>query len=487
MAAPSTMKKTPSKNTKTPAATPPAGAQPPSTSAEPSRAVFRQAVQLHEQGKLDEAALLYRKILLANPKDVSAWMNLGTLLRTQGHHEAALAATHRALELDPNNASVLTNYGNGLLALDRNDEALAAQERAVDISPDSFLIRSNYAIGLRESSRQADAVEQFDIACKMKPEDAQVKWERAITYLDLARFAEGWDAFEIRWQLNQLKKRDYTQPQWRGEDLTGKTIVIHEEQGFGDTMLSSRYIPLVKKRGARVILQCNKALHRLFSEIEGLDRVMEIGAVGEPYDYHVPMMSLPGLFKTDFSNIPPPAKFHVPAKNSDAVQHLLNLGNGRLKVGIVWSGSVTFARNAKRAVNAERFLPFANIPGVQLYSLQKGPPEVELHKCGGNGVVLELGPFLNDFSETAAAVSALDLVIMTDSSVAHLTGSLGKPVWNLLCYRPYWLYTNARPDCAWYPSMRYFKQQKPGDWDAVFARAYAELEKLAAEKASKKG
>lgn len=328
MAAPSTMKKTPSKNSKTPAATPPASAQ-------PSRAVFRQAVQLHEQGKLDEAALLYRKILLANPKDVSAWMNLGTLLRTQGHHEAALAATHRALELDPNNASVLTNYGNGLLALDRNDEALAAQQRAVDISPDSFLIRSNYAIGLRESSRQADAVEQFDIACKMKPEDAQVKWERAITYLDLARFAEGWDAFEIRWQLNQLKKRDYTQPQWRGEDLTGKTIVIHEEQGFGDTMLSSRYIPLVKKRGARVILQCNKALHRLFSEIEGLDRVMEIGAVGEHYDYHVPMMSLPGLFKTDFSNIPAPAKFHVPAKNSDAVQHLLNLGNERLKVGIV--------------------------------------------------------------------------------------------------------------------------------------------------------
>ena len=453
----------------------------------PARAVFRQAVALHEQGKLDEAAVLYRKLLLLNPKDAPCWLNLGTLLRAQEHFEAALSCTRRALELTPDSASVLTNLGNGLLAEDLNDEAIKAHEKAVQLSPDSFLIRSNYAIALRESSRQEDAIPQFDIACNMKPDDVQVKWERAITYLDIARFKEGWEAFGIRWKLGQLKQRDYTVPEWTGEDLKGKTIVLHEEQGFGDTMLASRYIPLVKARGAaRVLIQCNKGLHRLFANIDGLDRAMEFGSVGEDYHYHVPMMSLPGIFKTDFTNIPAPPKFTPAPELPPLAAHMLAMGKDRLKVGIVWSGSVTFSRNRKRAVSAARFLPFANIPGVQLYSLQKGPCEKELADIGAQSLMLELGPHLNDFADTAAAVKELDLVIMTDSSVAHLTGTLGVPVWNLLCYRPYWLYTDKRDDCAWYPSMRYFKQEKPGDWDAVFKDAYAELEKLAAKKLAKK-
>ena len=448
-----------------------------------ARAFFRQAVALHEQGKLDEAAILYRKLLLLNPKDASCWLNLGTLLRAQEHFEAALSCTRRALELTPDSASALTNLGNGLLAEDQNEEAISAHEKAVKLSPDSFLIRSNYAIALRESSRQDDAIPQFDIACNMKPDDVQIKWERAITYLDVARFKEGWEAFEIRWKLGQLKSRGYTVPQWKGEDLTGKTIVLHEEQGFGDTMLASRYIALVKAKGAaRVILQCNKALHRLFANIDGLDKAMEFGPVGEDFHYHVPMMSLPGIFKTDFTNIPAAPKFTPAPELPPLAAHMLATSKDRLKVGIVWSGSVTFARNRKRAVSASRFLSFANIPGVQLFSLQKGPCEKELAEIGAQSLILELGPQLNDFADTAAAVKELDLVIMTDSSVAHLTGSLGVPVWNLLCYRPYWLYTDKRDDCAWYPSMRYFKQEKPGDWDGVFGDAYAALEKLAAKK-----
>lgn len=449
------------------------------------RTVFKQAVALHEQGKLDEAMLIYRRLLLVNPNDAPCWLNIGTLLRAQGHFEAALAATSRALELTPENPSALTNLGNGLLAQDHNEAAVKAHEKAIKLAPDNFLIRSNYAIALRETGRQAEAIEQFTKAIAMKPEDNQVKWERAITYLDIARFKEGWEAFEIRWKLGQLKIRDYKMPEWKGEDIKGKTIVLHEEQGFGDTMLASRYIPLVKARGARVILQCNKALHKLFANIDGLDKVMEFGDIVEEAHYHVPMMSLPGIFKTDFTNIPKPPKFTASELPAPAA-HLLALGKGKLKVGIVWSGSVTFARNRKRAVTAERFLPFASVPGVQLYSLQKGPPEKELAECGGQSVILELGPHLNDFSETAAAVKELDLVIMTDSSVAHLTGTLGVPVWNLLCYRPYWLYTSERKDCAWYPSMRYFQQKKPGDWDTVFADALSELEKLAGKKSTAK-
>lgn len=462
----------------------------PSKQREPAhRAIFKQAVALQEQGKLDEAAVIYRKLLLLNPKDAPSWMNYGTLLRAQSHFQAALACTMRSYELNPNNPSVLTNLGNGLLTEDRNDESIAAHEKAVKLSPDNFLIRSNYGISLREAGRSEEAIAQFDIACNMKPDDNQAKWERAITYLDAGDFKKGWEAFEVRWKLGTLKERGYTVPQWTGEDLTGKTIVLHEEQGFGDTMLASRYIPLVKKRGGRVLLQCNKSLHRLFANIEGLDRILEFGAVGEDYHYHVPMMSLPGIFKTDFTNIPKPAKFTPSPELPEMVGHMLALGRDKLRVGIVWSGSVTFARNRKRAVKAERFLPFANIPGVQLYSLQKGPCEKELAECGGQGVVLELGPYLNDFADTAAVVSALDLVIMTDSSVAHLTGTMGTPVWNLLCYRPYWLYTSRYKEagrCAWYPSMRYFQQETPGHWDDVFRTAHYELTKLAQKKTGKK-
>lgn len=447
---------------------------------------FKDVVKLQEQGRLDEAALGYRRILLVKPDDAPSWLNLGTLLRAQNKFDAALACTHRAIQLQPNNPSGLTNYGNALLAVDRNDEAIAAHEKAVKLAPDSFLIRSNFAIALRESGHSERAIEHFDIAVKMKPEDPQIKWERAMTYLDMADFKNGWESFEVRWKLGTLKERGHTVPVWKGEDLTGKTIVLHEEQGFGDTIIAARYIPLIKSQGARVIVQCNKALHRLFANV-GADRLMEFGEIGEHIDYHVPMMSLPGIFKTDFTNIPAPAKL-TPAPLLPGPAHLLKNGGKRLKVGIVWSGSVTFARNNKRAVSVDRFLPFANIPGVQLYSLQKGPCEPQLAQAGGQGLVLEMGPLVDDFADTAAVINELDLVIMTDSSVAHLTASLGKPVWNLLCYRPYWLYTSRYPKkdaCAWYPSMRYFQQEVPGDWDTVFKRVEAELTKLAQEKAAK--
>lgn len=300
--------------------------------------------------------------------------------------------------------------------------------------------------------------------------------------LDMGDFARGWEDFRSRWKLGQLTERNYKAPLWQGEDFAGKTIVVHEEQGFGDTILASRYLPLVKARGGRVILQCNPVLHRLFGAVPGVDKIVCFDTLTDAYDYYVPMMSLPGIFKTDFTNIPPAPPLFAPPSPPPQAARLLDAGKGRLRAGIVWSGSTTFSRNRKRAVEARRFLPFAEIPGVQLYSLQKGPREKDLADCGGQALVWELGPFLHDFSDTAAVIRELDLVIMTDSSVAHLTASLGKPVWNLLCFRPYWLYTSVREDCAWYPAMRYFRQPEPGDWDSVFRETHAALEKLAAEK-----
>ncbi|MDE1152424.1 MAG: tetratricopeptide repeat-containing glycosyltransferase family protein [Micavibrio sp.] len=438
---------------------------------------FLAANALLEQSRLEEAAAAYQALLQKNPRDSGCWTNLGLTLRRQEKFEASAACYRRSLELNPRSASTLSNFGNTLVDLDRRDEALAAHKAAVDIDPNSLTFRKNYAIALREYHEFEESLRQFDIIIGLQPDDQKLKWERAMVYLHLGDFERGWPEYEVRWLQGTLKPRKFGVPLWAGESLEGKTILLHEEQGFGDTMLASRYIPLVAARGARIILETKKPLHRLFSTLPGIVAINEPNTTVAAFDYHTPMMSLPGIFETRLDDIPPPAKLFIPEVPPEAAR-LLALGKGRVKVGIIWSGSTTFARNRKRAVTADRFLPLAEIPGVQLYSLQKGPCEGELDVVGGKGLIPELAPHVQDFADTAAILKQLDLVIMTDSAVAHLAGSVGCPVWNLLCHYPYWLYLTEREDCLWYDSMRLVRQPAPGDWDGLFANVKADLEKI---------
>jgi hypothetical protein len=407
------------------------------------------------------------------------------MLHQAGHYNAALGCINRALEISPGNPDLLSRRGITLVALDRLDEALESHAAAYAAAPDNFLIIYSYARALREAGKYEESLAHFHALCLMQPDNHDIRFERANTYLHLGRCREGWQDLEARWKYERMKKREFETPRWTGEDLTGKTILIYEEQGFGDTILCTRYIPLVKARGGRVIFECKPALHRLFQSIPGIDRITS-GPPDENFDYHVPMMSLPGIFGTELNSIPPIVGMNIPASPPVEAARLLELGKERFKVGIVWSGNAGFALNRRRAVHARRFLQLAEIPGVQLYSLQKGPSEKDLPECGGRSLILELGPHLNDFADTAAALRNLDLVIMTDSSVAHLAGSIGCPVWNLLFHRPYWLYLLEREDSPWYPSMRLIRQGKAGDWDTVFNKAAAELEKAVEIKKSGK-
>lgn len=446
-----------------------------------AEALFRQAVSLHEKGKKAEAAALYRAVLAALPAYAPAWINLGTLLRSEGKYAAAAGCAARAVELAPDNAGYLTNYGNCLGDLDQKDAAIAAHAKAAHLRPQDALIRNNHAIALREFGRLEESLVEFDAALALRPQDHAILWDRAITALHLGHYAEGWDAFEVRWHQRGMKLRAETAPRWRGEDLTGKAILVYEEQGFGDSILCSRYLPLIKARGGTVILECKKPLHRLFSGMGAVDRFVEAAPPAGTYDYQVPMMSLPGIFGTTLENIPAPPALYAAPDVPPAAAALLAAGKGKMKVGIVWSGSVTFARNRKRAVGIERFLPLASIPGVQLYSLQKGPCEGDVDAAGAQSLILPLGPLVNDFADTAAVLQQLDLVVMTDSSVAHLAASVGCPVWNLLGYYPYWLYLHGRTDSPWYPSMRLWRQEQPGDWDGLFKQVEDALRQAAAD------
>jgi tetratricopeptide (TPR) repeat protein len=449
-------------------------------------AIHRSGVQLLVEGKTEEAIARFQQVLQLNLNYPSVWTNLAIALSKLEKFETAAVCAHRAVELAPTNPSYLSTYASRLADLDQLEKALQLYTKAIHYSRGDFDLRFNYATLLKNSGRLEEAIALFKKLLKERPSAIDTAWNLAITQLELGDFKNGWEAFEIRSRRPIMDQERFypTIPRWRGENIKGKTLLIYEEQGFGDTILCSRYIPLIHALGGKVILECRPQLHNLFSAIPGIIQIAKPRQAAQKFDYHVPIMSLPGIFSTELTSIPPPPPLQDAATLPQRALDLLALGENRLKVGIVWSGKTSFIRNRNRSTTIDRFPPLAAIPGVQLYSLQKGPRENDLAACGGEGLILPLGPELNDFSETAAVVKQLDLIIMTDSSVAHLAGSLGVPVWNLLDFSPFWLYLTKREDSPWYPSMRLFRQPKPGDWDSVFERVAAELTKAAALKKS---
>jgi ADP-heptose:LPS heptosyltransferase len=268
-----------------------------------------------------------------------------------------------------------------------------------------------------------------------------------------------------------LPRLDWGCPRWQGEDLSGKRLLLTTEQGFGDTILAARFIPLLAARYPTGALQlvCKPELQRVLAGLPAqlLDAMPGAGSA----DYYCPLMSLMGMLGIDDHNVPPPTPLSIPAAAREKFTWLAGHAPGRRKVGIVWSGSLTFKDNAKRAAGLEQFLALAELPHLQCYSFQKGPREEDLKTHAATPLICDLAPHLADFADTAAAVMHMDLIVMTDSSLAHLASSLGKPVLNLLQYKPYWLYgTDARMN-AWYPAMRALRQQQPGEWSTVFAAA----------------
>jgi len=445
--------------------------------------LFQRAVAHHGAGRLNEAAALYAQVLALEPRHASSWTNLGIVFRTRGSFEGAVACYRRALELNPDNPGVLGNLGNVLKDLGRLEESLAAHRKAAAARPNDHSARYNYGIALKQAADLEGALAEFDAAHRLKPDASGPPWDRALALLQLGRFEEGWRAYESRWKLPDHPPRPYPFPQWQGEPFEGRTLLVHPEQGFGDAIIACRFLPQVKARGGTVVLECKPELRRLLSELEGVDRIVPPGKPPEGVDLHCPVMSLAGLFDTTMDTLPPTPNLHIPEEARNRFRPVFARHADRFKVGIIWSGSVTFKGNRDRATGLDRFLPLAEVPGVQLYSLQKGPPEVELRESGLAGtLVIDIGGRVGDFADTAAAVEQLDVVVMTDSATAHLASSLGRPVWNLLNFVPYWMYGLEGENTPWYPSMRLFRQRWSGDWDGVFDRARAALADAVAAK-----
>lgn len=417
-----------------------------------------------------EALPSHETALALNPDYPDAHNDLANALGALGRHAEGIAHYERAIELRPNYPEAFNNLGNALQSLGRLEEAIACYHKALALRPDYFGVYSNLGNIFVAMNRHAEAIALYTKALAIKPDFAQAQFNEGLARLVLGDFAEGWSKYEWRWlhRGSGLHKPDLRQPMWVGDqDLAGKTILLYAEQGFGDTLQFVRYVPMVARRGGRVVLHVQKPLASLLAAMPGVAAVCIQGDPLPPLDCHCPLMSLPLLLHTRFETIPAEVPYlAAPAKALARWRSRLRPGRG-LQVGLVWAGSTTHRNDHNRSVPLDLLRPLLATPDVRFISLQKEirARDAELLRSF-RGVKL-IGDQLTDFGDTAAVVSQLDLVITADTAVAHLAGALGKPVWIMVPFSPDWRWLVGRADSPWYPTARLFRQKATGDWRSV--------------------
>jgi tetratricopeptide (TPR) repeat protein len=430
-----------------------------------------------------EEALVSHDVALAlRPGDADAHYNRGVALGALKRPEEALVSHEAAIALNPGHAMAHHNRGVALAEIRRSGEALASYDRAISLKPDYVEAFSNRGILLLEQRLDRQALENFDAAIALEPDHVDAHFNRSLALLSMGELGAGFA--EYRWRLRLARFRDalpaLPYPMWEGQSLSGASILIRCEQGFGDSLHFIRYARLLAAMGARVTVLAQPALVSLFRSVPDIEVRDSLGEAA--FDFHVPLMCLPRLLGTTLETVP--AEVPYLFAEADKVDHwakrLSDLGAGT-KVGLVWAGDSrrhepdANATDRRRSLTLAQFAPLGRVPGVHLVSLQKGEP-AEQTLCPPDGLrICDMTADLNDFSDTAALVANLDLVITVDTSVAHLTGALGKPVWILSRFDGCWRWLNGREDSPWYPTARLFHQQAPGDWDEVIARVAAAL------------
>lgn len=428
--------------------------------------LFARAAELHRTGQLEEAVATYGKSLLLNPRQPDVYNNMGVALRNQGKLDAAIACYRRSLVLKQNNSGVYSNMGNALRELGRLEVALASHQQAVRLQPRSPEAYYNLGLVLRDLGQTDAALSCMDKALALNPDHADCQWDRALTLLEMGRLKEGFEAYESRWKLDRSPPRVFDKPMWDGSDLKGKTVLVHHEQGFGDMIQFARYLPMIVARGGRVVVEVQPELARLMGSVDGIAQVFNRGQTPPKFDCYIPMMSLPRIFGTDLDSVPADVPYVAPL-DRNAVQLPPTLGRIK-RVGIAWAGRATHRNDKNRSAGFRHFIEILGLPGLSVFSLQKGDPVKDIAEFGCANLVTDLSERIRDFSDSASVVSQLDLVITVDTALAHLAGAMGKPVWVAVPFVPDWRWLRDRDTSPWYPSMRLFRQRRQGAWDGVF-------------------
>ncbi|NDV25553.1 tetratricopeptide repeat protein [Desulfovibrio sp. JC010] len=436
---------------------------------------FLAAVKAHSAGKYGEAVTHYAMALSILPDDPVLLTNLGVALREEGKFKAAETCYRRAVAVRPDSPGAFSNLGNVLRRQGRLKESVNCHRRAIEL--DRKFIDAYYNLGLvlQDLGKLDESIRLFNYCLKYRPGDHRINWDKSLALLSKGDFINGFELYEYRWKREELTLRHFRQPVWDGSPLNGKTIFIYGEQGFGDTLNFCRYLPLVAEAGGKVIFECQPELVSLLEGMDGIDAIIRNGERLPDFDVQSPLLSLPRIMKHDLKSIPRKCPYIIPPAQAGFPVHVPQ--GTKFKIGIVWAGKPTHKNDHNRSVSIENFLPFAGIPGVTLYSLQKGPETAQREKYGCGLLVRDLGSGCEDFADTAKIMGQLDLIITVDTSVAHLAGALNVPVWVAIPYNPDWRWMRKRKDSPWYPSMTLFRQKKAGDWDLVFSSMLGALKK----------
>ena len=420
-----------------------------------------------KNGKLREAEEIYRSVLRENPDHSDALHLLGTIAFRAGKPSDAVALIRRAIAINPSNPNYFNNCGPPLRMLGRYEEAAASYRECLRLDPCHTEAWYNLGKTFSDAGRPAEAVTAYNRQLELHPNHLSTQWNRSLANLLLGNFQDGWREYEMRWEATPFKRRQFPHPAWSGEDLDGKTLLIHAEQGLGDTIQMLRYATLAADRGARVVVECQPELICLAASTPGVTAVIARGEALPAFDFEIPTMSLPLAFGTTLETIPNKIPYlHAEAERISKWKTRLEKLPPTRKLGLVWAGGEKNPNNAKRSISLSDFNPLSKIPGIEWISLQKGPAASQ--SAATSFSIHDWTNELHDFADTAALVECLDGVVTVDTAVAHLAGALGKPVWILIPMAPDFRWLMDRADSPWYPTARLIRQRTHGAWsDAV--------------------
>jgi Flp pilus assembly protein TadD len=430
-----------------------------------------------DQGQFSEAFKCYQKAIQLNPGHTEAFINIGIIFKMQGRFDEEAACYQKAIQLDPRSAAAFFNLGHHFFEKEQFDKALACYEKVSLLNPQSAHAYMNLGLVLRIEGRNEEALACYRKAVLLNPNDASAHWNLSNVLLLIGNYREGWEEFEWFRKTEDCNKRqrNFPQPLWNGSDIEGRTMLLHAEEGFGDTLQFIRYAPFVVQRGAKVIVESQKELTSLLKNVNGIQDVISHGSELPPFDIHCPLMSLPRVFGTTLENIPAHTPYLSPAPSQVREwRERLQRDHSHTKIGLVWSGG---GLPFRKSCSLELFSPLASLQGISFYSLQKGSPAKQSKSAPEGMKLTDYTDELRNFSDTAAFIENLDLIITVDTAVAHLAGALGKKVWTLLPFVPDWRWLLNRDDSPWYPTMKLFRQPSLGDWRSVIAEIVDTLRK----------
>lgn len=436
---------------------------------------------LVQQGKLESAVLAWQRAIQLKPDYAEAHANLGAALAQLKKPSEAAPILRRAVELNPNFAPAHNNLANVLEELEDVDGAVEHWQRAIELVPNYFDALVNLGKTVQRRGEHARAMELLDHAISLRPTDPDARFLRGLALLLQGNFVDGFLDYAFRMQSKELNidPRSFSQPAWDGSDQPGKTILLRAEQGFGDVFQFIRYAPMVRARCGRVVLECQAELAELMRNVQGIDLVGVRNQGLPDFDFQSPLLDLPRLLGTTVRSIPADVPYITPDPRRVEKWSQILAGDppGR-RVGLVWSGNPQHGNDRNRSTYLRDLEPLAGVANVTFFSLQKGPAAAQASDSTLRLKVVDHTPRLTDFSETAALLANLDLVITVDTSVAHLAGALGRPIWVLLPFFPDWRWMLQRSDSPWYPTMRLFRQPQAKQWTPVIQQVVVALQEL---------